>query len=779
MDSVSVPFLPASLWVLAVATTIVVLLVMFGLYTYYRRRMRALLQDSAEVAHLAAQIDLLQAQKDELVHWMQDQKVELDRLQVEREEQERLRAELDRLEQECLRKDQENQALRNEVGELENQRHMLGLSLEKLERDIEGLERKKTKMQSIENRLSRLQAIQQGILEDLTEKRNDLRDVMRILAENKANLEVLFSEKSSLESKIAELKTLSQEAQQEAEENRRQAHETKVKATAEKDNLENIQNQLRRSKEELFARNKDIEIAQQAISEKRNSLNELAAKQLSLEHIIEELQGKIELTKGEQLEYQKKASEAKIKVEKAERELDNLRGERSQLEIHIGSLQAKQHYLEREIEEMEEQLEDQKPHVEGDHALELKAYTDLFNVCPECLNKEIFSDGEMADADEIQALQNFKNRLRDENLKFSPRIIDAFHTSLKCHNINPLTVLAGVSGTGKTLLPIYYARMLGMHCLTIAVQPRWDSPQDMFGFYNYLEKEYKATDLSRALIRMDPYNYTDDRFGALDCDWMQDRMLLVLLDEMNLARTEYYFSEFLSKLELRRLVKDPSKKSDRQQAEIALDTGPGKSVQCHIWVGDNILFVGTMNEDETTQTLSDKVLDRANVLRFGKPDERSQPSISEGMRGNWSSKYLAFSQWKRWHKPFDTSVPWYEQVVTWTNSLNSALNRVGRPFGFRVQRSIGEYVANYPNVEEFDRYKLAFADQVELKIIPKLRGIDLGEEAANVCLDNIEAVIAELGDQELGDAFRECREESQRMGMFQWRGVSRSLEEGD
>ncbi len=149
----------------------------------------------------------------------------------------------------------------------------------------------------------------------------------------------------------------------------------------------------------------------------------------------------------------------------------------------------------------------------------------------------------------------------------------------------------------------------------MAVQPRWDSPQDMFGFYNYIEQRYKATELAQSLVRMDKWNHPDKAEYA-------DRMLLVLLDEMNLARVEYYFSEFLSKLEIRKSI-NPNNLGDRRKAEISLDVGSrikGQDVP-RLYVHENVLFVGTMNEDESTQTLSDKVIDRANVLRFGRPEK--------------------------------------------------------------------------------------------------------------------------------------------------------------
>jgi len=750
MDAVSVPIVPVGLWVLAVAITIAILLVFFGYYIYQRRRAAALLQDAKDVTHLAAQRDLLQAQKDELVQWMQDQKAELDRLTVDRGEQEQLRAELSRLEQKCTEKDKDNQALRNEVGELENQRHNLSQTLEKLEREIGNLNSKRSEAQAIEGRLAELKA-----------KLEETRDVVSGLAEIQAKLEAFSAEKVTLERVLEDLRTSIDSAQAESKEYSQQAEKARVEAEKaegalvqdrkEKAELGVILDTLR---QEQTALSRDIEHKEQRI----DNLN--ASSQTAKEDAEENIQI---------------SNKARADAEKAKDELDDVIKEKHRLGLEIGELNARKVGVEQELVRLEGRLGtgpgDEEPEVL------LERYADILKVPPDCLHKDVFPGGAGSEEDEVQALQAFKDRLREENLKFPSRIIDAFHTSLKCHNINPLTVLAGVSGTGKTLLPMYYAKMMGMHSLVMAVQPRWDSPQDMFGFYNYLEKEYKATELSRALVRMDPFNYNDDRFSKLDCEWTQNRVLLVLLDEMNLARTEYYFSEFLSKLELRRMVKNPKDKNDRQSAEITLDTGPGKAFQFRIWVDHNVLFVGTMNEDETTQTLSDKVLDRANVLRFGKPDQKTQYSQIDIQEQDWPKQYLPFNQWQNWIKPFAEHAAWSDQITKWTNQLNDALDHVGRPFGYRVQQAIGTYVANYPRVEDEGRYKLAFADQLEQKIIHKLRGVDLGDNAANICLDDVEAVIAELGDQELGDAFRTARDESQIVGMFQWRGVTRPVEE--
>ena len=137
------------LWILATALSVLVLIVVFGFYIYQKRRFEAGIKDFEGVVSLAAQKDLLQAGKDELTEWIQNQKAEVERLTGEREEQERLRADLQRLEQECAVKDEGNQALRNEVGELENQRHVLSQALERLKKEIEDAKEQQKDAQTI------------------------------------------------------------------------------------------------------------------------------------------------------------------------------------------------------------------------------------------------------------------------------------------------------------------------------------------------------------------------------------------------------------------------------------------------------------------------------------------------------------------------------------------------------------------------------------------------------------------------------------------------------
>lgn len=369
---------------------------------------------------------------------------------------------------------------------------------------------------------------------------------------------------------------------------------------------------------------------------------------------------------------------------------------------------------------------------------------------------------------ENAALERTERYLKSHGLHYPRRVLHAFHTALKTADMSPLVVLAGISGTGKSLLPKRYAEAMGMHMVTLAVQPRWDSPQDLFGFFNHLEGRYKATELARAMVQFERYNRTH---WVMPKDWKngrEDRMLLVLLDEMNLARVEYYFSEFLSKLETRRDVVEEDD-FDRAKAEITLDMGSLREDERNIrlYPGRNVLFTGTMNEDESTQSLSDKVIDRACVMRFGRPNKMEMLTQQEPIRQEANG--LTYDAWSGWCGS-DLSATDERTVNKWIKALNDGMDTLGKPFAHRVHQAILSYTRNYPRISGQDHLKLSLADQVEQRILPKLRGVELegNEEAMEV----IKKVILETNDDLLIGAYVKAMDS--RTGTFLWRGLDRS-----
>jgi hypothetical protein len=530
-------------------------------------------------------------------------------------------------------------------------------------------------------------------------------------------------------------------------------------------------NDLTRMVQELAQKKSHLEGQVPGLSAQLASLHKQVldheSRRLDLEHQCRELAGTATGLKTDIQAHESRLNTLRPQVEKAEQDRAKAERERKEAEAardvareEVANLQKLKESLEQLLKRTETTLE--KTGVTG-----AKGYSDLF--------APIFSAG-LAPARSVQqerdALERTRDYIKGKGLVFPERVLYAFHTSLKASDISPLVVLAGISGTGKSELPRHYADGMGMHFLLSAVQPRWDSPQDLFGFYNYLEKKYRATELARALVQFEIHNrQTLERLGkdqGAELDSRSDRMLLVLLDEMNLARTEYYFSEFLSKLETRRMV-DEGNAQQRARAEIELDMGSllGGQTAIRLYPGKNVLFTGTMNEDESTQALSDKVVDRASVLRFWRP---KRTNLETGQHQHAPpANGLTLDNWKRWLRTAENLSPHGDQVTLWINQLNDALEKLGRPFAFRVDRAIRCYIANYPRETVQDWHKRAMADQIEQRIFPKLRGAET--EFAQDPLQGIGRVIDELGDEPLRQAYRASYENQP---TFLFRGVVRS-----
>ena len=366
---------------------------------------------------------------------------------------------------------------------------------------------------------------------------------------------------------------------------------------------------------------------------------------------------------------------------------------------------------------------------------------------------------------ENEWLERFSDTLNQNGIKFNKRTLCAFHTGLKVADASPIVVLAGISGTGKSLLPRLYAHACGMNYLQAAVQPRWDSPQDMLGFYNYMEHRFKATELSRFLWQFDTYNNQKAAQKFHD----KEPMNMILLDEMNLARVEYYFSDMLSKLEVRRGLSSENEKQ-RRAAEIEIECGASdKDTETRrLFVGSNMLFVGTMNEDETTQTLSDKVMDRSNVLRFGRPQElESHPNIG-GFLSSYEDRVLTKAHWNSWQNNNSRNEDRLRETM---ESLNDCMANLGRPFAHRVWQAVESYVLNYP-VLDSSSADCAIADQIEMKILPKLQGLEKEDSRVKEQLDKIGDIIESLADDDLINAYRMANEDASNP-FFQWRGIVR------
>lgn len=153
-----------------------------------------------------------------------------------------------------------------------------------------------------------------------------------------------------------------------------------------------------------------------------------------------------------------------------------------------------------------------------------------------------------------------------------------------------LIILQGISGTGKTSLPYAFGKFVNNPAVIASVQPSWRDRSELFGYFNEFTKKYNETELLRAMYEAS-YN---------------ENVYAVILDEMNIARVEYYFAEMLSILEM------PSR--SEWIVDIvpnAWSSDPKHIVNGQIQIPPNMWYIGTANNDDSTFAITDKVYDRA------------------------------------------------------------------------------------------------------------------------------------------------------------------------
>ncbi|WP_233706232.1 McrB family protein [Helicobacter felis] len=327
--------------------------------------------------------------------------------------------------------------------------------------------------------------------------------------------------------------------------------------------------------------------------------------------------------------------------------------------------------------------------------------------------------------DEMEYLNHVQQKIQDFGINYPTRLLYAFHTALKSATYAPLSVLSGVSGTGKSELPKLYAHFGGFNFLAQAVQPTWDSPESMMGYFNMIENKFDSTEILRFFVQT-AHSQREQDFG------LQESMNLILLDEMNLAHIELYFAEFLSKLE--------QKRSDKEGVFVHVKLGTGMPWQ--VPLGDNLLWVGTMNEDESTKALSDKVLDRAFCLNFPRPAKLHSRKTGLSITRQ-DFKYLRRSTWQTWLRDEEIPAQALENYKELVQDINKLLEQTGRAIGHRVWQGMEFYMKNHPLVflhkEDStlldQALRFAFEEQVVQKIVPKLRGMEIEGDTHQVLVD--------------------------------------------
>lgn len=269
-----------------------------------------------------------------------------------------------------------------------------------------------------------------------------------------------------------------------------------------------------------------------------------------------------------------------------------------------------------------------------------------------------------------------------------------------CLKSKPFVILAGTSGTGKTKLVRLFAEAIGAEYKLVPVRPDWSDSTDLFGHTN-LKNEFVSCEV------------TDYVRKAIDNPL---KPFFLCLDEMNLARVEYYLSDFLSVVETRELENDRI---------VTMPLALGNEARerfGEIYIPDNLYIVGTVNMDETTFPFSKKVLDRANTIEFSEvnliPDFSPTENEKTIVLSNdfLKTKYLVLkTDVKDEQKDFVTGI--CEEL----QKINKVLEKANAHVGYRVRDEIVFYMLNNREADLLKRDE-AFDFEIMQKILPRIQG---------------------------------------------------------
>ena len=228
-----------------------------------------------------------------------------------------------------------------------------------------------------------------------------------------------------------------------------------------------------------------------------------------------------------------------------------------------------------------------------------------------------------------------------------------------------IIILQGISGTGKTSLPYAFGKFVQLDTTVVSVQPSWRERTELYGYYNEFTKKYGETDFLRAIYES---NYYRDPH-------------IVILDEMNIARVEYYFAEMLSILEL------PLQDERRVDVVTAVwDNDPCLIEKGTVQIPDNVWFVGTINNDDSTFAVADKVYDRAIPIDLDSRADAFECEVAEPIYV--STDYL--------NKLFDEArelYPMSEEIADKLELVNQYIIKNFRlAFGNRVMKQVRDFV---------------------------------------------------------------------------------------
>lgn len=273
-------------------------------------------------------------------------------------------------------------------------------------------------------------------------------------------------------------------------------------------------------------------------------------------------------------------------------------------------------------------------------------------------------------------------------LYYSKEDIFCFVSSLAASHI---LLLEGISGTGKTSLPYAFGQYIQSPVTICPVQPSWRERTDILGYFNEFTGKFTETDFLIALYRARKTN----------------RPVLIVLDEVNLAHIEYYFADFLS------LLETPSKEA-KYIPIIAqpMEGDPSELEQGKLPLGENVFFIGTANNDDSTFAISSKVYDRSMVLPLEQRADAFESRETSARQISAKELNSLFLEARKEH-------PVSDAVLVGLNVLTQALREdLSTSFGNRILRQLNEFLPAYVACggEEMAGFDYFFSTKILKKI---------------------------------------------------------------
>lgn len=312
--------------------------------------------------------------------------------------------------------------------------------------------------------------------------------------------------------------------------------------------------------------------------------------------------------------------------------------------------------------------------------------------------------------EEEDFMNQFIAETKKLNLNYNVEDLYNFHT---CVKTGGLTILAGMSGTGKSQLVNTYQKALNIDSdkfIMVPVSPTWTDDSDLIGYPDIINNVYRPADSGIVNLLIEAEKYRSETF-------------IICFDEMNLAKVEHYFSQFLSVMEMDK----GRRKLKLYNRELENKFYNGSFYPPEVSIGDNVIFTGTVNLDDSTHHFSDKVLDRANLLELHVEPFKNLLTLEQDqgeklMDTKQKNSYIVHAFI---HQNKNMVLTESELEFLWDvhNTLQKASATIG--IGPRIVKQIDNYIKNLSDLKNcpIDRKK-AFDLQFSQRILPKIRGTE-------------------------------------------------------